>query len=104
MPSDVPQFQIGNVGADAIVQQGGGNVIGFTAAQVEKLIKAEREGLVQQYTSELVALSVRLGTTETAVRMMLRLTGETEDIPVERFPERLMAVATQYLAMRQGAE
>lgn len=74
---------------------------GFTAAEVERLIQAERSGLVQQYTSQLIELGKQLGATQEAVRAMLQIAGRP-DIPVERWPDTLIAIATQFRTMRQA--
>lgn len=72
-----------------------------TAGQVEQLVKAEREGVIQQYTSQLIDLAKQLGEKQGAVRAMLRQIGH-DDIPAERLTDTLAAVATQFLAMRQA--
>src|SRR6266851_6668176 len=103
MQSGQSRYEMGNVGPGGIAVQGE-NIsvsINFTAAQVQQLLKAEREGLVQQYTSQLTDLAMQLGATQGAVRSMLRLVGH-DDIPAERLPDTLVAVATQFLAMRQA--
>jgi tetratricopeptide (TPR) repeat protein len=94
---------MGSVGPGGIGLQGDGNslVFGYTAAQVEQLLKAEREGIIQQYTSQLTELAKQLGATEAMVRGMLRQLGMDADIPTERLPHALTAIATQYLAMLQ---
>src|SRR6202158_6137731 len=102
MHSGSSRFGIGDVGPGATVLQGEHlSVHGFTAAEVEQLVKAERGGLVQQYTSQLTDLAKQLGATHEAVRSMLRQIGH-DDVPVERLPDTLVAIATQFLAMRQA--
>jgi len=95
------RFEIGDVGPGAVVLQGEHLSVGFSAAQVQQLVQAEREGLVQQYTSQLSDLAKQLGATQEAVRSMLRLIGH-DDIPTERLSDTLVAIATQFLAMRQA--
>jgi tetratricopeptide (TPR) repeat protein len=100
--SDQSQYQVGDVGLGAIVLQGENlSITGFTAAQVQQLVQAERDGLVQQYTSQLVELSEQLGETKEAVRTMLHIAGQ-DDVPPERWRDTLIAIATQFHAMRQA--
>ena len=102
MQAGQSQFQTGDIGPGATVLQGENlSLVGFSAAQVQQLIKAEREGLVQQYTAQLTDLAKQLGATQQAVRAMLRQVGY-DDIPAERLSDTLVAVATQFLAMRQA--
>jgi hypothetical protein len=103
MSSDLSQYEVGNVGSDARVAVGHhiSWVEGFTAAQVQELVRAERDGLVQHYTSQVIELSKQLGATQEAVRTMLHTAGQ-DDVPAERWGETLIAIATQYRAMRQA--
>ncbi len=101
MPSGLPEYKVGNVGPGATVLQGEHLSIGFTAAQVQQLVQAERAGIVQQYTSQLIELAKQLGTTQEAVRAMLHIAGH-DDVPAERWSETLIAIATQYRTMRQA--
>ena len=101
MPSDASEYEIGNVGPGAMVLQGENLSVGFTAAEVQQLVQAERAGLVQQYTSQLVELSGQLGATQEAVRTMLHIAGQ-DDVPAERWRNTLIAIATQFRAMRQA--
>src|SRR4051794_9438095 len=100
MPPD-RQYRIGDVSAGARIVQGENICIGFSRAQVEQLIQAERDGLVRQYTSQLVELSGRFGATQEAVRAMLSIAGQS-DVAAERWSDTLIAIAMQYRAMRQA--
>jgi hypothetical protein len=103
MPSGLSQYEVGPVGPGATVLQGEHLSVGFTAAEVERLTQAERSGLIQQYTLQLVELGKQLGATQEAVRAMLRIIGH-DDVPIERLPDALIATATQILAMRQALD
>jgi tetratricopeptide (TPR) repeat protein len=84
-----------------VVLQGQGLSVGFTAQQVQQLIQAERAGLVEQYTSQLEELAKQLGATQASVRAMLQIAGH-DNVPVERWSDTLIAIATQYSGMRQA--
>ena len=101
MPSDASEYKIGDVGAGATVLQGENLSVGFTATQVQQLVQAERAGLVQQYTSQLIELSGQLGATQEAVRTMLHIAGQ-DDVSAERWRDTLIAIAIQFRAMRQA--
>src|ERR1700680_3848236 len=102
MPSGLSQHQVGDVGPGATVLQGEGlSIVGFTAAQVQQLVQAERDGLVEQYTSQLTELAKQLGATQEAARAILSSAGH-DDIPTERLPGTLIAIAAQYRVMRQA--
>ena len=100
MSSGLSTYGVGDVGPGATVLQGENLSVGFTAAQVQELVRAERDGLVQQFSSQLVELSAQLGATREAVRTMLHIAGH-DDVPAERQRDTLIAIATQYRAVRQ---
>jgi tetratricopeptide (TPR) repeat protein len=99
MASGLSQHQIGNVGPGASVVQGDNNSIGFSAAEVQQFVQAVRAGDAQQYTAQLIELAKQLGTTQDAVRTMLRIAGH-DDVPPERWLDTLIAIATQYRSIR----
>jgi tetratricopeptide (TPR) repeat protein len=101
MPSGLSQYEVGNVGPGGTVLQGEHLSIGFTAAEVQQFVQAERAGVVQQYTSQLIELAKQLGTTQEAVRSMLHIAGH-DDIPADRVSDTLIAIATQYRTLRQA--
>jgi tetratricopeptide (TPR) repeat protein len=75
--------------------------VGFTAAEVERLVQAAVAGTTQQHTAQIERLSSQLGATQAAVLTMLRSLGH-DDVPVERLPDMLALAATQILTMRQA--
>jgi len=76
-------------GRDAIVNYG------LTPEQVQELTKAAAAGAVGPLADKIVDLSNRLGVTQGAALTLLRIVGQ-RDVPLERLPEKLAEVASQY--------
>ncbi len=102
MPSGPSQYQVGNVGPGATVLQGKDiSITGFSAAEVQQIVRAVLAGVDLQNTPQFKELSKQLGATQEAVRAMLHIAGHG-DVPAERWLDTLIAIATQYRTMRQA--
>jgi hypothetical protein len=97
MSSDLPRYQIGNVGPGAIVLQGKDihNISGFTAEQVQQLVKVTVAGAIQQHAAQIARLAGQLGATQEQVLGFFRIIGEA-GIAVEAIPGKLIEIAERY--------
>lgn len=73
---------------------------GLTPEQLREVTKAAVEGATAPLTTMVIAVSKKLGISESATRTLLRIVGEQPDVPGERLAEVLTKVATDYVRLR----
>ncbi len=97
---------VGNCGV-AAGHDANGNIItcnyGLSPKQMKELTLAAVEGATEPLLGRIETLSKRLGVTEEAARMMLKLVGEQPNVPDEDLAKALTKVAIDYKNLKAQA-